>query len=116
MQVCAHCGELAANLAERCPACGRELRVTAEPVQAPVYREPAPDYAGYLVVGVLGLIAGIFVQALGEPVVGVVITAIASGLLLVGLIGHGVYLGMRQFREWSDADAAARAAEESSAS
>jgi hypothetical protein len=112
MKACPHCGEEIAQLAVWCPHCRSQVEAKEIAVEPSLPIPPStPDYGGYILAGgsltVMGV--GVVVAAASSDadsgvVVGSIIAAIGGMALFVGLVGLGVYIGMRQFDLWQRND------------
>jgi hypothetical protein len=107
MKECPHCAQPVAELAVVCPSCRSlidpSVDVAHEPVAEPD-RSSAPDYGNFIgiggVIAVIGLLVMLGSDGSGGETVGWVVMCLGLMVLFVGLVGLGVYIGLRQFDRW----------------
>ena len=108
MKACPHCGGPIGELAVVCPTCRAAINPDSAPmIAAEPEKESVPDHGNYiiagLVIGIIGAFILIGTDQSGEDtwaVLGLIVGAIGAMVLFVGLVGLGVYVGMRQFDHW----------------
>jgi hypothetical protein len=111
MTNCPHCGGPIGELAVVCPTCraavapdGALVSLAEEPG-----RDSVPDHGNYIIAGlVIGIVGALIMIGAGTgegdddtwAVLGLIVGAFGGMVLFVGLVGLGVYVGMRQFDDW----------------
>jgi hypothetical protein len=114
MKTCPHCDASLPNLAEQCPQCRQYVAerrtsrsdligASSGPEWPGVSADPVPDYRGYLGLGAGVVALGMLIALSGEngaAVLGLVLLAAGGVPLLIGIVGCGVYVGLRQHTDW----------------